>query len=155
MFSESGRCANGGCKQCRKDRARAWAVEHPEEYNANRRLWANKNRDRLNEGRRRIRREQPEQEQNRKLKHRYGITLEQKNAQLVAQNHKCAACYKPFGETRRPETDHDHKTEQVRGQLCPSCNKALSHVKDDITVLLSLVEYLRKYQNKSAATTAL
>ena len=94
-------------------------------------------------------------EKRTKLKMRYGMTEAQRDAQLASQDNKCAACRKQFGEHCRPETDHDHETEQVRGQLCPSCNKALSHVKDDIEVLLSLVEYLRKYQNKSAATAAL
>ena len=134
--------ANGGCIPCARARTRKfYQTEHGKALHAARqRAWTKDN---------------PTAALNIKLKVLYGITLEQRDSQIVEQDNKCAACRKPFGEKRKPETDHDHDTEQVRGQLCHSCNKALGFAQDDIEVLLSLVEYLRKYQNKSAATTAL
>lgn len=38
--------------------------------------------------------------------------------------------------------DHDHVTRQVRGLLCFNCNQALGNVRDDVAVLLALVNYL-------------
>jgi len=38
--------------------------------------------------------------------------------------------------------DHDHKTGQRRGLLCPPCNLALGCVRDDVDRLLGLIEYL-------------
>ena len=55
------------------------------------------------------------------LKNKYGITLEQHNNMLVAQEGKCAVCEILF-EHRRINVDHDHKTGEVRGLLCYQCN---------------------------------
>jgi hypothetical protein len=38
--------------------------------------------------------------------------------------------------------DHNHKTGRFRGILCNRCNVALGMVRDNPTVLLSLVQYL-------------
>lgn len=39
-------------------------------------------------------------------------------------------------------TDHDHKTKKVRGILCHACNSGLGLVKEDVTRLLALAQYL-------------
>ena len=41
----------------------------------------------------------------------------------------------------------DHKTGQIRGLLCHSCNLAIAHFKDDPYLLFSAVAYLRKVSN--------
>lgn len=43
------------------------------------------------------------------------------------------------------QADHDHKTERPRGLLCPSCNRALGHIADDLERLAGLIEYLNKW----------
>ena len=44
--------------------------------------------------------------------------------------------------------DHDHNTGEFRGWICMQCNFALGQVHDDIKILLDLVSYLKKHENK-------
>ena len=89
------------------------------------------------------RKEDPERFANYDLKKRIGITLEQKKAQLIAQEGKCAIC-----QTNIPNikgtwfADHDHKTKKFRGVLCGKCNAVLGYAEDNIDTLLSAAAYL-------------
>jgi hypothetical protein len=47
------------------------------------------------------------------------------DALFEAQGGVCALCGRPPSEQRALDLDHDHKTMEVRGLLCWSCNKAL------------------------------
>lgn len=40
--------------------------------------------------------------------------------------------------------DHNHKTGEFRGWICMHCNFALGNVKDNIEILLAMIEYLKK-----------
>ncbi len=65
------------------------------------------------------------------LRYRFGITLDEYNALLEAQEGVCAICGQPEialgrnGRTRHLSVDHDHRTGQVRGLLCHECNVEL------------------------------
>ncbi len=41
--------------------------------------------------------------------------------------------------------DHDHKTHKIRNLLCNNCNTGLGLFNDDILVLSSAIDYLKKY----------
>jgi Recombination endonuclease VII len=73
----------------------------------------------------------------------YGITLEEYNVILSAQNGACAIC-----KTRMttPCVDHDHNTGRVRGLLCSECNKAIGFLKDDPDRCLNAATYLRSFR---------
>lgn len=43
--------------------------------------------------------------------------------------------------------DHCHVLNKPRGLICPACNLALGHVKDDIEHLAALVDYLERYED--------
>jgi hypothetical protein len=89
----------------------------------------------------------------------YGLTLEQYNEKLKAQDGKCAICKKvPI----KFNVDHDHnccsitgrkrvdrKTcgKCVRGLLCDGCNTALGRFKDSEEILQRAIDYLREYKN--------
>lgn len=49
--------------------------------------------------------------------------------------------------TKKLAVDHCHKTGRLRGILCLSCNVALGHLKDDISLLKSAIVYLNKNKN--------
>jgi hypothetical protein len=76
------------------------------------------------------------------LKHRYGITLEVRNALNKKQKGRCAIC----GERRKLNVDHDHKTGKVRGLLCKQCNYLLGNARDDCVILTNANKYLRKHR---------
>lgn len=78
------------------------------------------------------------------LRRLYGITLQQYNQILEAQNGCCAICLRPAGVFKRSlAVDHDHKSLRVRGALCPWCNRGLRYYRDDPDAMQRAGEYLR------------
>jgi Recombination endonuclease VII len=65
-----------------------------------------------------------------KLK-RYGITLEQWNAMLIAQGGRCWLCDKPMMGKKDPAVDHDHETNVVRGLAHQICNLVFGLLDED------------------------
>lgn len=85
----------------------------------------------------------------KRLLKQYGLTPEQYNQILIAQDHKCALCFSPNpGSKGTFHVDHDHKTNQVRGLLCHSCNTALGLFKDNPQILQLAIAYLLKNKTK-------
>ena len=83
------------------------------------------------------------------LRYMYGITREDFNKILLDQGGKCAICNRLFSNRRKstkPHVDHEHeKKKRVRGLLCDACNNGIGRFNDRIDLLLSAVEYLRRY----------
>ena len=81
------------------------------------------------------------------IKSKYGVTAEDYVRMLEQQGGGCAICgTSSFAgkNVRAPLTvDHDHKTERVRGLLCPSCNIGLGGFKDIPEMLIRAAAYLR------------
>jgi hypothetical protein len=85
-----------------------------------------------------------------KLKVKYGMTFEEYEALLKAQNGVCAVCQRPETvvlkkQVIRLAVDHSHSTGKVRGLLCRNCNAALGFLNDDILRFQAAIDYLRKY----------
>lgn len=79
------------------------------------------------------------------LKRLYGIDLFTFNLLLEKQNNQCKACGRQFTYENRldsPQVDHDHKSGEIRGLLCQSCNSTLGHCNDNIETLQKLIHYL-------------
>jgi hypothetical protein len=80
------------------------------------------------------------------LKNNYGLSVEQVDEMLKAQNYCCKIC--GLHESEIPKcrlfVDHKHNTKEIRGLLCQNCNSALGHAKDNAETLLAMVEYLDK-----------
>jgi hypothetical protein len=55
--------------------------------------------------------------------HRYGITAQEFNRRYDEQEGSCGICREPF--QKRPDVDHCHQTNRVRGLLCRRCNVGL------------------------------
>jgi len=77
----------------------------------------------------------------KRVKWRYGITLEQITAQLKKQDGKCAICQ---DELTRSYVDHKHNDSRTfRGLLCSNCNGGIGLLKDNPSVIQRAAEYVR------------
>jgi hypothetical protein len=75
---------------------------------------------------------------------KYGLSLEQLDAMKLSQSFRCKICGKHEKETPRQAlcVDHCHKTNEVRGLLCESCNQALGLFYDNVDNLRKAIDYL-------------
>lgn len=87
------------------------------------------------------------------LQREYGMTLDQYNALLRKQAHRCAICRRPesvkmklTGEPRRLSVDHDHVTGAVRGLLCQRCNVLVWAIEDNHTSLAAIGAYVEEFR---------
>lgn len=77
------------------------------------------------------------------LKRKYGLTLEQYEQMVVAQDGRCFLCgYKP-PEGARLAVDHCHATKTVRKLLCDICNRSLGIIERDPTWVDRALLYLK------------
>lgn len=76
----------------------------------------------------------------RRLRTRYGITLEQFEAILAAQGNVCAVC--KLGD-KVFCVDHNHKTLKIRGIICLNCNlRVIGGARDKDHLLINAAEYV-------------
>ena len=80
------------------------------------------------------------------LRRKYRITQDDFDKMLQAQNGVCAICEVPgkTGAYGVLSVDHCHKTKEVRGLLCSSCNSALGALGDDAAGISRVVKYLSR-----------
>lgn len=84
-------------------------------------------------------------QRNGRLKSVYGISVDEYQAMLDAQNGKCAICDSD-NNGKTLNVDHDHETGVVRALLCHGCNTALGLLGDDVNRCLSAAAYLMRHQ---------
>lgn len=78
-----------------------------------------------------------------RLVKKYGITHAQREELFKLQGGRCKICGVHERDTRRAlSVDHCHKTLQVRGLLCDSCNRGLGFLQDDPELLRNALRYL-------------
>ncbi|MFF0790381.1 endonuclease domain-containing protein [Streptomyces spiralis] len=101
-LSDFHRDGSGGhltrCRACRSVTRKAWRDSYSEKQSAYRR------RSKLS---------------------RYGLTEDEYEAMLAAQQGGCAMCGQQCQTERRLAVDHDHVSGRVRGLLCLTCNRGL------------------------------
>jgi hypothetical protein len=90
---------------------------------------------------------------NTHLTTKYGITLEEYETMLGAQDGGCKICgateaNKPGNRYTNLVVDHNHETGQVRGLLCNAHNRALGMFDDDVELLQKAIDYLEAYKTK-------
>ena len=83
------------------------------------------------------------------LKRTYGITRQDYEDMLKAQENCCKICGSEgflMKEHHRMKlvVDHCHDSGKVRGLLCHNCNRALGLMKDSVHTLESAIDYLEK-----------
>ena len=138
----------GECKSCSREknrrnywknrdaiieRVRQWRIENPEKYAALQRRTKERNPDRVRASNRRGH-----------LERKYGLSLEDFDFLVIAQNNLCALCGRP--DEQGLHVDHDHITGRVRGLLCGKCNKAIGLLDEDPALFAAAVLYLERRQ---------
>ena len=104
------------------------------------RAWRKKNRDKVKS----YQRSGDERRDNR-YRYEYGITLEDYNQMFADQNGCCDICGIHQSDTEhRFCVDHNHKTGEVRGLLCRTCNAGLGHFADSTENLAKAIIYLQE-----------
>lgn len=113
------------CKPCQATAARKWFHENKERAKESKHAWT--------------------------LRTTYGITPEQYQEMLAAQNGVCSICkqvepteHGRTGTQFRLAVDHCHDTGRVRGLLCQRCNRAIGLLGDSVDLLREAINYLEK-----------
>jgi hypothetical protein len=80
---------------------------------------------------------------------KYGISHDEVKIMLKERNYKCDICNKE-SDHRYDKlcVDHDHKTGDVRGMLCFSCNVMIGQGKDNIELFKNAIQYIKKSKRK-------
>ena len=74
-----------------------------------------------------------------------GFTSKDFEETLANQGGRCAICGTDDPGKTNWQADHNHITKQKRGILCQKCNTGLGLLQDNIDILCSAIEYLRRY----------
>lgn len=158
---ESPRRKNGNCIQCETERykndgkkktrmaeksRKKWASlkADPDAMAAHRdymKAYAAANREKLNEGNRRLYSENRIRIQLR----RKGIEPTESMIEAIENHHgACDICGgEADGRWGVLSIDHDHQTGKARGMLCTKCNKGLGQFRDDPALLRAAIAYLK------------
>jgi hypothetical protein len=133
-------------------------VENTKRYRANkekyrpaRERWLIENRDRINAEHSANKEKHSYISWVQRLRRVYGITVEDYDAMLSAQNFSCFICKTtdPGAVGNRDSgrkvfaVDHCHESGKIRGLLCHRCNKGLGHFLDDRENLMRAADYIK------------
>ena len=154
------------CWECKAEREAAYRRDHRAELKAYRNQWVSDNRERFDavtaaytertressrgydkwRFKNRLGSKSASRQRDATRKRKYGITREDYEARLAAQNGVCAICSRPPTD-KELRVDHDHQTGAVRGLLCDDCNVGIGRLRDDAGIVLLALEYLRAAKN--------
>lgn len=81
---------------------------------------------------------------------KFGIGSEEYNQKLALQFNGCAICKQPCSVRENLGIDHNHITGKNRDLLCHKCNAALGLVNEDEDILINMIEYLKRHNQKIA-----
>ena len=83
---------------------------------------------------------------NSRLKIKFGITSEDKDNLIIAQNYNCGLCHKPLSNNPFDRViDHCHKTGKIRSILHGLCNIVLGQCNDNVEYLELAIDYLKRH----------
>jgi hypothetical protein len=121
---------------------RKWRKKNPAKQKEYNRRWRERNPSKAREYARKHRQNNPEAWKTYHLKSKYGITAEQREEMIAAQDHKCGICKCELDD---PHVDHIEEPFKLRGILCHNCNVTLGLMKDSPELLRAAADYLEKY----------
>lgn len=133
------RCGECGTKRRRnasRQRQQAWRLANPERTKEHQDRYAVKRRADPN---------YREYHRKQSVKSKRGISWDELQAMIAAQDGKCAICGgQPNGPGTRLHIDHCHDTNRIRGLLCGKCNTAIGLLDDVPERAEALAAYLRR-----------
>lgn len=137
------------CKPCRAAHQREYRKRKPEIHRAQFLRRILRNPERYKEIRRaagkKYYRTHKEVQNDRRRRQKLGVPIGTYAAKLAEQGGGCAICGKIPGN-RAHHLDHCHETGEVRGVLCPSCNRGIGAMRDDVELLQAAIDYLRRHK---------
>jgi hypothetical protein len=125
------------CKKCQREWSREYWKKNSQILNKRLRDWKNSNPER---------------------KHDYNLARFKLNhaefESMLKEQGGCKICgtMERGRSGRNFSVDHCHKTNQVRGILCPTCNTGMGHFKDDPALLQKAANYLLNFNEVSRPT---
>lgn len=129
-------------------RMRAWREANREQVAQREKEYRERNVDRIRETGRKWVSQNREKVRAAKRLVRYGLTADEFNTLLHAQEGLCAVCREPLILEKRNgcHVDHCHQTMRVRGLLCGSCNGAIGRLGDNAEGLRRALAYLERFE---------
>ena len=78
------------------------------------------------------------------LNKKYGITPEEYQRLFNKQKGYCAICKRHQSDLKEAlSVDHNHETGEIRGLLCPKCNKAIGLLDDSSDLIKRASRYVK------------
>jgi len=143
-YVKAWRARQPNLREIRREEARLRRLKHGPKIAAYKKQWRQQNIELVRASdaalARKRRRLDPEASRRKVQRQR-----EKRDARLAAlagrpKTSECELC----GETAKTVFDHDHVSGSFRGWLCDRCNRTLGQIKDDISLLLKMAEYLHR-----------
>ena len=83
-----------------------------------------------------------------RIKKLYGMSMDDFNAMMIAQNNQCAICCVGLNQ-KNTHIDHCHATGKVRSLLCSRCNQAIGLIDESIERVEKIKTYLKEHIDAS------
>jgi hypothetical protein len=85
-----------------------------------------------------------------RLKHYYGLSVEEYQQMVEKQNRKCYICGNEADYNGKPlYVDHCHASGQVRKLLCQHCNSGLGMFRDNPELLIKAADYVKEHSGST------
>jgi hypothetical protein len=129
---------------------RRYKKNHPEKTNAHAKKGYWKHRDEIRRKARIVEStsEYKQAAHARRIRREFGLTVEEYETKLTAQNGVCAICRRLCSTNRNLSVDHDHQSQRVRGLLCVKCNTMIGLADDLAERLIIAAQYLEFWKGK-------
>lgn len=143
--------AHYGLNLCRKCYGREWRKKHPgysqKSYSRTREKQLEQGRVRYRQNKEKVaqywkefRKRFPQKRRDWQLRKDYGITLNEYNEMVLAQNNSCRLCN--ISPIKKPVVDHNHTTGKVRGIVCHGCNTLIGFFESRPQAIDNIKQYL-------------
>ena len=130
------------CKKCFDARRRRWYEKNRDREIARVRSWQRANPERVKAWARKSRDKRLKKLREIHLRNKFGLTPLEYDALLNVQGGVCALCEQPPTPGISLHVDHDHGTGEIRGLLCVRCNNALGLFREDPDLLRRAARYV-------------